>query len=98
VPELEIKKHPPSMLKNIDDRPLAGADGDPGASTINIKKRQRQTPWEVSELEIRKRPPSTLRNVNDAPLRGAGAGDPGVSTINVKNVDDRHPSPYRGVL
>jgi hypothetical protein len=47
--------------------PLAGVDGDPGAPTINAKKRQRQALWEVPELEILKRPPLTLRNVNVSP-------------------------------
>jgi hypothetical protein len=35
---LEIWKRPPSTLKNVDDGPLAGAVGDLGALTINIKK------------------------------------------------------------
>jgi hypothetical protein len=40
----EIQEHPPSMLKNIDSEPLVGADGDPRAYNINIKKRRQQTP------------------------------------------------------
>jgi hypothetical protein len=64
---------------------LGGADGDPGAPTINVKKRQRRPPWEVSELEIRERPSSMLGNINGVPLMGAD-GDPGASTINVKTL------------
>jgi hypothetical protein len=37
VPELEIRKRPSSTLSNIDGGPLASADEDPGAPTINIK-------------------------------------------------------------
>jgi hypothetical protein len=38
--------------------PLRGAEAvDPGAPTINAKKRRRQAPWEVPELETRERPP-----------------------------------------
>jgi hypothetical protein len=43
----EIQEHPPSTLKNIDSEPLVGADGDPRAYNINIKKRRQQTPWRV---------------------------------------------------
>jgi hypothetical protein len=42
-----IREHPPSMLKNVDDGPLGGADRDPGESIINTKKYRRWTPWEV---------------------------------------------------
>jgi hypothetical protein len=64
--------------------PLGGVRAvDPGASTINAKKRQQRTPCEVPELEIQECPPSTLRNVDDGPLGGAGAIDLGAPTINV---------------
>jgi hypothetical protein len=36
---MEIWERPLSMLKNVDGGTLAGGDGDPGASTINTKKR-----------------------------------------------------------
>jgi hypothetical protein len=46
VPELGIRERPPSTLGNVDSGPpLAGADGDPGVPTINVKKHQRQAPW-----------------------------------------------------
>jgi hypothetical protein len=38
VPELENRERLPSTLGNIDGGALAGADGDPEAPTINIKK------------------------------------------------------------
>jgi hypothetical protein len=42
VVELEIRERPPSTLRNVDGGPLGGADAeDPGASTINDKKRRR---------------------------------------------------------
>jgi hypothetical protein len=64
---------------------LGGAEvGDPGATTINIKKFRRRPPWEVPELEIRERPPSTLRNVDGGPSGGVRAGDPRTPTINAK--------------
>jgi hypothetical protein len=37
VPKLEIQERPPSVLRNIDGRPLASVDGDPGAPTINVR-------------------------------------------------------------
>jgi hypothetical protein len=37
VSELEIRQQPLSMLRNIDGGPPRGANGDPGAPTINIK-------------------------------------------------------------
>jgi hypothetical protein len=44
VPELEVQKYPPSMLRNINSEPPGGAEaGDPEASTINAKKRRRWT-------------------------------------------------------
>jgi hypothetical protein len=36
VPELKIRERSPSTLENVDGAPLGGADGDPGASTINV--------------------------------------------------------------
>jgi hypothetical protein len=36
VPELDIQEHPPSMLRNVDSRPLGGTDGDSGGPTINV--------------------------------------------------------------
>jgi hypothetical protein len=42
VPKLKIREHPPSTLRNVDDTPPGGAGaGDPGAPTINAKKRRR---------------------------------------------------------
>jgi hypothetical protein len=40
VPTINAKKlrqWPPLMLRNMDGGPLAGADGEPRAPTINIK-------------------------------------------------------------
>jgi hypothetical protein len=37
VPELKIRERRPSTLRNVEGAPLAGADRDPGAPTINIK-------------------------------------------------------------
>jgi hypothetical protein len=34
---MEVRECPPSTLKNVDGKPLTGADEDPGASTINAK-------------------------------------------------------------
>jgi hypothetical protein len=43
--------------------PLAGAEGDPGAPTINVKERRRRGPrWVLPEIQ--ERPPSTRRNVD----------------------------------
>jgi hypothetical protein len=43
VAELEIRERPPSTLRNVDGGPLGGARAeDPGASTINDKKRRRR--------------------------------------------------------
>jgi hypothetical protein len=49
--------------------PLGGVRaGDPGAPTINARKRQRQAPWEaVPELEVRERPPQRCKNIDGAP-------------------------------
>jgi hypothetical protein len=49
--------------------PLAGADGDPGASTIIVKKYRRQSPWQVW-MQIWECPPLTLKNVDDGPPGG----------------------------
>jgi hypothetical protein len=57
---MEILERPLSTTKNIDGGPLAGADGDPGAPTINVKKYRRWAPWWVL-IEIWERPPSTLK-------------------------------------
>jgi hypothetical protein len=54
VPELGIQERPPSTLISVNDGPLGVAGArDPGAPTINVKKRRWQAPWEVPELEIR---------------------------------------------
>jgi hypothetical protein len=34
----EIQERPPSTQRNIEGGPLTGADEDPGAPTINVKK------------------------------------------------------------
>jgi hypothetical protein len=45
VPELKIRKRPPSTLRNVDGGPPRGAGAeDLRASTINAKKRQRRAP------------------------------------------------------
>jgi hypothetical protein len=49
----------------------------------------------MPELEIWEHPPSMLRNIDGGPLRGVGLGDLRAPTINIKNVDGRHPGPYR---
>jgi hypothetical protein len=46
-PLTEILECPPSMLRNIDGGPLGGADGDPGAPTINVTNVDGGPPWEV---------------------------------------------------
>jgi hypothetical protein len=85
VPELEIRERPPSTLRNVNDGPLGVAGArDPGAPTINAKKRQHRPPWEVSKLEIQECPPSMLRNVDDGPLGGDRAGDLTTPIINAK--------------
>jgi hypothetical protein len=39
VPKLEIRKRPPSTLRNVNDRPLGVARaGDPGSLAINARK------------------------------------------------------------
>jgi hypothetical protein len=43
----EIWERPPSTLKTPTAGPLGDADGDPGASTINVEKHRRRTPYEV---------------------------------------------------
>jgi hypothetical protein len=40
MPELEIRECPPSMIRNVDGRPLEGDVGDPEALTINANKRR----------------------------------------------------------
>jgi hypothetical protein len=48
VSELEIRKHPPSTLRNVDDGPPGGAGaGYPGASTINAKNVNGGVPRDV---------------------------------------------------
>jgi hypothetical protein len=48
VPELEIQERPPSMLKNVDDRPPSprrGGGGSPSGSkicVINLHRHDRQ--------------------------------------------------------
>jgi hypothetical protein len=69
VAVLEIRERPPSMLRNIDGGPLAGADEDLGAPTINANKCRWWAPSEVPKLEIQERPPSTVRNVDGGPPR-----------------------------
>jgi hypothetical protein len=77
VPELKIREHPPSMLRNVDGGPPGGVGAeDPGAPTINAKNHRRWAPGGV--------PPSTLRNINSGPPGGIRAEDPGASTINAE--------------
>jgi hypothetical protein len=70
--ELDIREHPPSMLRDVNDGPPGGAcaNGYPGAPTIHVKKRRWWAPWEVPKLEIQERPPSTLRNIDGGPPGG----------------------------
>jgi hypothetical protein len=45
VPELKIRECPPSTLRNIDGGPPRGVGAeDPGAPTINAKKRRQRAP------------------------------------------------------
>jgi hypothetical protein len=45
VPELKIRERLPSTLRNVDGRPPGDARAeDPGAPTINAKKRRRRAP------------------------------------------------------
>jgi hypothetical protein len=45
VPELKIREHPPSTLRNVDGVPSGGAGAkDSGAPTINAKKHRRWAP------------------------------------------------------
>jgi hypothetical protein len=46
--------------------PLGGADGDPGAPTINTEKHRKRPPWEVL-TEIQEQSPSTLKNIDGGP-------------------------------
>jgi hypothetical protein len=62
----EIRKRLPSTLKISTVDPLGGADRDPRASIINIKKRRRWDHWEAVS-EIRECPPSTLKMLTAAP-------------------------------
>jgi hypothetical protein len=53
------------MIESVDGGPLGGAEAiDPGASTINAKKRRWRTPCDVPELEIWERSLSTLEDVD----------------------------------
>jgi hypothetical protein len=72
MPELDIREHPPSMLRDINGELPGGAwaNGYPGVPTINIKKCRRWAPWEVPELDIQECPPSTLRNIDGGPPGG----------------------------
>jgi hypothetical protein len=68
---MEIRKHPPSTLKNVDGVPPGGADGDSGASTINAKKCQQWARWDVLP-EIQEHPPSTQRMLMAGPQTPMG--------------------------
>jgi hypothetical protein len=81
----EIRERPLSTLKNINGRPLGGDARDPGAPTINAKKRQQRTPCKVVP-GIQECPPSTQK-ISMMGSLGGGAGDPRAFTINMKNVD-----------
>jgi hypothetical protein len=71
--------------------PVGGAGVvDPGASTINAKKRRRRATLEVPELEIQERPPSTLRNINGGPPVRYQR-DQGAPTINADKHRQRAP-------
>jgi hypothetical protein len=62
VTKLKIRKRPPSMIRNINGGPSRGARaGDPGAPTINAKKRQRRAPGRCLDIPC-------------APLSGVGNG------------------------
>jgi hypothetical protein len=53
-----IRERPPSTLKNIDGGPLRGAEGDPGALTINARNVDGELPIKnriKENKEIKKR-------------------------------------------
>jgi hypothetical protein len=67
VPELNIRKHPSSTLKNIDGSPPRRCRWRSESAHHQRKIHRWWAPWEVLELEIRECPPSTLRNVDGGP-------------------------------
>jgi hypothetical protein len=66
VPELKVREYPPSMLRNIDGRPLRGAGAEgPRAPTINAKKRRRRAPkrcwsWRSGSAHHQRKETSTV--------------------------------------
>jgi hypothetical protein len=78
----EIWESPPSMLKHVDGGPPGGADGDPGALTINAEKTSMAGPLGGSDGDPGA-PTINAGNVDGGPL-GGDDGDPGVSTINAR--------------
>jgi hypothetical protein len=73
--------------------PLAGADGDLGASTINVKDIDGGPLGSATrDLGL-----STINANNfDGGPPGGGVRDPGVPTINTKNIEGEPPSPRGG--
>jgi hypothetical protein len=56
----EVQERPQPTQKTWMVGPLGGADGDPGAPTINAEKRRQWAPWEAVP-EVRGCPPSTQK-------------------------------------
>jgi hypothetical protein len=56
MPELKIRERPPSTLRNVDDGRLGdpGAE-NPGAPTINSKKRQQREDLGAPTINAKKR-------------------------------------------
>jgi hypothetical protein len=74
VPKLEIWEHPPSTLRNVDDGPLGGADGDPRAPTINVTNVDGMPP-EGANGDPRS-PTINVTNVDDGPPGPLGVWSP----------------------
>jgi hypothetical protein len=100
VLELEVQERPPSTLKNVDDGPPGGARAeDPGAPTINAKKRQWWTLGGAgaedpgaSTVDV---PPSTLGNVDGGPREVPELKIRERPPSTLRNIDGRPPGGVR---
>jgi hypothetical protein len=100
---MEIRKCPPSTLRNIDGGPLKGGAGGLTTPTTNTKKYRRHTPWEAVP-EVQERPPSTLRNIDSGPPGPHGGAVPIRAMTEVqerppstlRNIDSEPPDPHEG--